>query len=460
MSKFSNEESRQHMSIFVHKCSYLIHNPEQIERDCDLLIEGNQIKKIGQNLQPPKGVDYIDGSGCVVLPGLINSHTHLYQNFLKGISAGLSLVPWCNQVLFPSVDAIRKVTGTRRDRVAYLWSALAVIEMIRGGITCCIDMDVVYPGVVQAWQDLGFRGVMAYTLTNQWVPAELRVEEDALKHKALEFVERFHQPDGLTKVFLAPSTLFLCTDDFLEWAGEQARRLNLGMQIHVSETAEEVMDAVKQTGCRPVEKLAHLDLLGEQLSAVHCVHIDSHEMDLLQQTGTNVVHCPKSNMKLADGAAPVTAMRRLGIPVSIATDGCASNDLLDMWEEIRSAVMLARLTANDASAINPQEAFRMATVDAARAARVEAGDLQPGKLADVTVVELKLPHLQPFHDIDLFNMLVFCGKAADVRDVIINGTLVMRDRHIINLNEADLLEEAASVEPELFRVRAEYIPTT
>ncbi len=400
----------------------------------------------------------MDGRGCVAMPGLIDPHTHLYQNFIKGISPGVPLVPWCNQVLFPTVDAVRKVTLGGRDRAAYLWSALAAIEMIRGGITCCIDMDMVYPGVVQAWEEIGFRGVMAYTLTNQWVPAELRAEEETLKRKTLEFVDKFHRPAGLTTVFLAPSTLFLCTDDFLAWAGDQAARLDLGMQIHVSETAGEVVEALQQTGCRPVEKLAHLDLLGERLSVVHCVHLDAREMELLRESGTNVVHCPKSNMKLADGAAPVSAMRRLGIPVSVATDGCASNDLLDMWEEMRCAVMLARLSSGDAAGLSPQDAFSMATLEAARAARVEAGELQPGKLADVILLELKASHLQPFHETDLINSLVFCGKAADVRDVIINGQVVMQDRQIKNVDEASLAEEASTLGRELYRMRADYLP--
>jgi 5-methylthioadenosine/S-adenosylhomocysteine deaminase len=330
--------------------------------------------------------------------------------------------------------------------------------MIKGGVTSCIDMDMVYPEVVHAWQDLGFRGVLAYTLSNQWVPAALRAEEETLKRKTLEFVEEFHNPTDLTTVFLAPSTLFLCTEAFLEWVGKQARRLNLGIQIHIAETAGEVDDLLKETGRRPVEQLEHLGLLGEQLSAVHCVHVNTQEMELLGKTETNVVHCPKSNMKLADGVAPVTAMRLLGIPVSMGTDGCASNDLLDMWEEMRTAVLLARVTQNEAGALTPQDAFSMATLKAARAARFEAGELQPGKLADVVLLELKGVHLQPLHATDLINLLVFCGKAADIRDTIIHGQVVMRDHRVTHLNETDLINEATGIEKELFRLRAEYSP--
>jgi 5-methylthioadenosine/S-adenosylhomocysteine deaminase len=445
------------MSIFIRKCSYLFRNPTQIDLDCNLLIEGNRIRSIGKDLPVPADAEILEGRGCAVMPGLINPHTHLYQNFIKGISQGIPLVPWCNQVLFPTVDAVRNEMSNGQRRSAYLWSVISAIEMVRGGITSCIDMDMVYPEVIQGWEDAGFRGVMAYTLSNQWVPAELRSEEETMRRKTLEFVEQFHHPEGLTTVFLAPSTIFLCTDDFLLWAGEQVRHLDLGMQIHVSETAEEVVDQVKITGRRPVEHLSHLGLLGDRLSAVHCVHLNQAEMELLKETGTNVVHCPKSNMKLADGAAPVTEMRKMGVPVSVATDGCASNDLLDMWEEMRAALLMARLVRKDANALQPNEAFSMATVEAARAARIEAGEIQPGKLADVIIVDLKSSHQQPFHDTDPFNMLVFCSKASDVRDTIINGKLIMHNRRFVSLNETDLLNEMIELDKELFRMRSAYL---
>jgi 5-methylthioadenosine/S-adenosylhomocysteine deaminase len=255
---------------------------------------------------------------------------------------------------------------------------------------------------------------------------------------------------------MAPSTLFLCTDDFIQWAAAQARERDLGMQIHIAETSGEVDDLLKETGRRAVQQLKHLRLLEPRLSAVHCVHINHGEIDALAESGALVVHCPKSNMKLADGAAPVSRMRSAGIPVSIATDGCASNDLLDMWEEMRAAVMLARVSENDPSALSPRDAFRMATVEAARTARVNAGELEPGKLADVAILELKAGHLQPFHEQDIFNSLVFCGKSSDVRDTIIHGEVVMRDRKITRVNEKDLLAEASSYGKTLYDLRAEF----
>ncbi len=437
------------MAILIHNCAYLIRNPTQIERDCDLMIEGTRISAIGKNLQAPKGAELIDGSCCVVLPGLVNSHTHLYQNLLKGLSPGLTLVPWCNQVLFPALDVLRTAMKNHGRRLAYLWTALAAIEMIRGGVTSCVDMDAVSPEILHAWQEIGFRGVLAYTLANKWVPPELRASEECMKQQVLEFVQAYHRPNELTTVFIAPSTLFLCSDGFLLWAGEQARKYELGMQIHVAEISGEVDDQKEATGHTPVEHLQHLGLLDSRLSAVHCVHLGEHDIELMAKAGVQAVHCPKSNMKLADGAAPIVRMREAGIPVGLGTDGCASNDLLDMWEEMRAAVLLARVSTGRAESMSPQEVFQMATIDAARVSRLDAGELQPGKLADIAVLEVQGVHLRPFHDRDLLNMLIFCARASDVRDTIINGVTVMRDRCLTLVNEADLLQEVEAIQAEL-----------
>jgi 5-methylthioadenosine/S-adenosylhomocysteine deaminase len=444
------------MSLIIQNASYVVCDSSRIEQDCDVLVEGQRVAAVGSGLTASSESIVLDGRGCVVIPGLINAHTHLYQNFLKGISPGIPLVPWCNEILFPTVGAISVAHKAGNLRPGYLWSATAALEMIHAGTTCCLNMDVVTDETVTAWEDVGFRGIMAYTLSNKWVPAELRSAEDEMRRKTMAFVERHHHPDGLTTVFLAPSTLFLCDDPFLQWAGEQARANDLGMQIHISETAGEVEDSLKDYELRPVEKLEQLGLLEPRLSAVHCCHLTDREIDLIARSGATVVHCPKSNMKLADGIMRTADMQKAGIPISLGNDGCASNDLLDMWEEMRAAVMLARVSCQDADALTPADAFRMATDDAARTCRVDAGVIEPGKLADMAVVELKSAHLRPFHGGDLLNMLVFCGRADDVRDTIINGEVVMRDRKVTTLDEPAVLDEADAVEAPLYAGRSDY----
>lgn len=441
------------MPILIRNCSYLVRNPTRIERDCDILLDGARIIAIGKDLSIPDGAEIISGQGCAVIPGFVNAHTHLYQNMLKGLSPGLTLVPWCNQVLFPALGAMRTVMSRDGKRLSYLWTALASIEMIRGGITSCVDMDNVSPEIIQAWNEVGFRGILAYTLTNRWVPAELRPNEEKMKRQMLNFIEEHHHPDGLTTVIVAPSTLFLCTDDFMLWSAEQANHYDLGIQIHIAETADEVHEQLQETGHTPVEHLEYLGLLNDRISAVHAVHLNRRDIELISTSGAQVVHCPKSNMKLSDGIAPITTLRTSGVPVALGTDGCASNDLLDMWEEMRAGLLLSRVFENKADVMSPQDIFNMATMASAQVAHIDAGELDEGKLADLAIVELNGVHMKPFHGEDLVNSLVFCAKSGDVRDTMINGEFVMRDRHICNVDEQDLIAEVEAIEVELTQLR-------
>ncbi len=440
------------MALLIHRATYLFRDVCRIEHDADLLIGGNRIAAIGHNLPVPPGTETIDARGCAVIPGLVNAHTHLYQSFLKGVGAGLRLISWCDEVLFPTVDFILQEQRAGNQRLAYLWSALGALEMVRAGTTCCQNLDVApylsLAGVLKAWWDVGLRGVGAITLANRWVPPHLLLEEQEARRFAERLIEQEHKPDGRVQVALGPSTPFVCDEGLLRWARDTAEAHDLGIHIHVSETAGEVENALREWGMRPVEYLGALGLLGERVSAVHCVHVNQAEIELLARYGVTVVHCPKSNMRLADGAMPWPALKAVGVEVALGNDGCASNDLLDMWEEMRAAVMLAAVAADDPAAITPTDVFRAATEGGARACRVDAGILDPGRLADVIVVDLSAPHLRPLHNI--LDTLVFCVRAADVRDVIVDGQVVMRQRHILTVDEAALVEEADAVGQEMY----------
>lgn len=444
------------MSLIIRNADFIVCDPDTIVSGFDLLITQNRIEALVPARDIHEGADEIDAKGCAVIPGLINAHTHLYQNFLKGISPDITLVPWCNEVLFPTVGAIQEAFSAGNRQPAYLWGASSALEMIHCGITSAVNMDVTSPECMQAHKDAGLRSIMAYTLSNRWVPAELRGSENEARRKALEFVTTWHDPDGMTQVFLAPSTLFLCTDDLLEWTRDRAEELDLAIQIHISEIASEVEESIRDWGIRPVERLAKLGLLSSRLSAVHCVHIDAGEIAMLAEEDVRIVHCPKSNMKLADGAAPVTKMLNSGLKVGLGTDGCGSNDLLDMWEEMRAALMLARVTNNDASALTCRDVFRMATEHSAAAANIHAGRIEPGMLADLAIIELNGAHLRPFHPDHALETLIWCTRASDVRDTIINGQTVMRNRIVTTLNEEEILSRADKIEAPLYARRTAF----
>ena len=389
----------------------------------------------------------IDARGQVVLPGLINAHTHLYQSFLKGLDDTLDLVDWCAAVLFPPADVLHIMQWEENDeRAGYHYALLGAVEMIRGGITCCIDMDIVMDSIFEAWRHIGIRGVGALTLSNQWLPPRLQRDEGLLRQETVELVQRWHATPAdspLTYTVLAPSTPFLASRDLLEWAREQAVALDVGIQIHVSETQYEVEMITESTGKRPVEYLDSLDLLGERVSAVHCVHLAEEEIDTLHRRGVTVVHNPKSNLKLGSGIAPLRRMLEAGIPVALGTDGAASNDLLDMFEEMRFAALLPKGLALDPRAMCAAQVLRMATVHGARACGINAGVLAPGRLADLITVAIDRPHTLPGHD--PMCTLVYCARADDVQTVVVNGRLVMDQRFLLTIDEEAVVAEAMSM---------------
>jgi 5-methylthioadenosine/S-adenosylhomocysteine deaminase len=431
------------VTILIQRASYVVRAAERIERSCDVLIEGNRIAGIG-HYEPEPDWNVLDATGCAVIPGLINAHTHLYQNFLKGLSDALPLVEWCEEVLYPAADVIHSDHWSAGDeRMGYAWSLVAALEMIKSGTTCCINMDMTMDSVFQAWLDIGFRGVGAITLSDQWIPEQLRRTPELSRSEALGYVERWHNiPSDRPRIqtVLAPSTPFLASAELLEWAREQRDRLGLGVQIHVAETRYEIEEIARRTGSSPLHYLDRLGLLDERLTAVHCVHMDEADLELLCERKVIVVHSPKSNMKLGSGVAPVVAMLRRGIPVALANDGSASNDLLDMFEEMRSASLLQKVEAEDPSVICAADVFRMATENGARACRIEAGTLDPGRLADVAIVDLRQAHLVPVHDV--INSLVYCARGSDVTTTIIDGRVVMRERKLVTMDEQEILDMA------------------
>jgi 5-methylthioadenosine/S-adenosylhomocysteine deaminase len=431
------------MTILIQDAAYVVRSAERIERDCDVLIEGSRIAGVGR-YQPEGGWDVIDATGCAVIPGLINAHTHLYQNFLKGLNDGVSLVEWCDRVLFPAAEVIHTDHWDAHDeRLGYAWSLVSALEMIKSGTTCCINMDMTMDAVFQAWLDIGIRGVAAVTLSDQWTPERLRQSPEISRQEALGYIQRWHNvPAESPRIhaILAPSTPFLASADLLEWTRQQRDRLDLGIQIHVAETRYEIHRIAEETGTTPLRYLDRFGLVDDRLTAVHCVHMDKGDLDLLQERGVIPVYNPKSNMKLGSGIAPVTEMLRRDIPVALGSDGSASNDLLDMFEEMRFAALLQKVAAEDPSVISAADVFRMATENGAKAGRIDAGSIDPGRLADLAMVNLRKAHLVPIHDI--VNSLVYCARAEDVETTIINGYIVMRHRELVTMDEEEILNGA------------------
>lgn len=431
------------MTILIQGCAYVVCTADRVEQECDVLIEGNRIVGVG-HYEPQPDWDVIEAVDCAVIPGLINAHTHLYQNFLKGLDDDVSLVEWCTHVLYPAADVIHRDHWYAQDeRLGYAWSLVGALEMIKCGTTCCINMDITMDAVFQAWLDIGFRGVGAVTLSDQWIPDKLRRAPEISRQEALGYVAHWHNVPADSpriQVVLAPSTPSLASPDLLRWTREQRDRLGVAVQIHVAETRYEIDQIAQQASTTPLRYLDRFDLVDDRLTAVHCVHIDEADLCLLRERNVIPIYNPKSNMKLGSGVAPVAEMLRQGIPVALGTDGSASNDLLDMFEEMRCAALLQKVASGDPSVISAADVFRMATENGAKACRIDAGTIDSGRLADVAIVNLRRPHLVPVHNI--INSLVYCAKGSDVETTIIDGRVVMRERKLVTMDEEEILNMA------------------
>ena len=439
------------MAILIKQASYVVRSADRIERNADVLIEGRHIAAVGQIER--EGLDdlqVIDGRGRAVIPGLINAHTHLYQSFLKGLSDDVGLVDWCNATLFPIGYAVHQKHWLQHDETCgYQWTILSALEMLRGGVTCCVDLHISMDSVFRAWEKIGIRGIGALLLSDRWLPSPLQKDTSATRAEALRLATNWHGVHPRLDVVLGPSTPFLCSRELLLWARDQAAELGIGLQIHLAETHYEVEQVLAETGLTPVAYAHSLGLLGPRTTAVHCVHVTDAEIDLLAETGTTMVHCPKSNLKLGSGVAPIPKMLSRGVKIALAADGAASNDLLDMFEEMRFAALLHKGVNEDPTAITARQAFAMATEAGAWAFGIDAGTIDPGKLADLAIIDLDQPHLMPLHDV--INTLVYCAKSSDVESTIIDGQLVMHDRQILTLDEEQTRHEAARYGGELFR---------
>ncbi len=438
------------MPILIEQADYVVRDALRVERNVDVLIENERIVAVGQVAREARGkAQVLDGRGRAVIPGLINAHSHLYQNFLKGLRDDVGLVEWCDTTLYPMAHVIHQEQRKQGiETGGEHWATLSALEMIHGGVTCCVDMNMNMDAVFRAWQRVGIRGVGALGIADRWIPEVLRRDPATTRAEATRLALAWRNAHPRIQVVLAPSTPFLCSRELLEWARDTAADLGIGLQIHLAETRYEIENVRQETGLTPVAYAHRLGILGRRTMAVHCVHVSEHEIDLLAETGTPVVHCPKSNLKLGSGIAPVPKMLARGVTVALAADGAASNDSLDLFEETRFAALIHKGVAENPMVMTARQAFQMATEGGARAVGIDAGVIDPGKLADLALINLDRPHLLPAHDI--VNTLVYCAKASDVETTIIGGEIVMRDGKVTTLDETAARHAAAQYGAEMY----------
>ena len=368
-----------------------------------------------------------------LLPGLVNAHTHAPMTLFRGFADDLPLEVWLREHIWPAearwVGPELVADGTR----------LAIAEMLAGGITCFSDMYFFADVAGAVTSELGMRAVLGMIVLD--FPTVYAKDADEYLRKGLEIHDRFKAEPLVTTAF-APHAPYSVGDATLTHVRRLADELDVPVHMHVHETATEVAEAVAATGQRPLARLAALGLVTPSLIGVHATALTAEEIALLATAGANVVHCPRSNLKLASGLCPVAELLRAGVNVALGTDGAASNNRLDLWAEMELAALLAKQVAGNAAAVPAAQALRMATINGARALGLgnEIGSLVAGKAADVICVELSGVEHHPL--LDPVSQLVYAASRHDVTDVWIAGEQLVADRALLRLDVADVCAAA------------------
>ncbi len=397
-------------------------------RDAHIVAVGPQ-EELASRFTAERVLDYPQG---LILPGLINAHTHAAMALFRGLADDLPLEDWLNSHIFPAerhLDYDFVYWGTR----------LAVAEMLLSGTTTFCDMYLFTDAVAQAAVDTGIRAVVGEVLYDFPSP-NYGSPENGLKFT--EELCRLYQGHPRVRVAVQPHAVYTCSPDLLEKSMAVADRYATHWIIHLSETAREVADCLEHYGATPVGHLHRLGLLKGNTVADHAVALTDGDMDLLASSGAGVAHCPESNMKLASGIAPVTDLLARGVPVGLGTDGCASNNNLDMLSELDTAAKLAKVRNLDPTALPAREALALATRQGARVLGLEdeVGALAPALKADLIVIDLDQPHLTPMYD--PYSHLVYAATGADVQTVVVDGQVLVEDRQLKALDLAETLSRA------------------
>ena len=391
-------------------------------------------------LGPAAGIDaefsprerlHLDGHALV--PGFVNAHTHAAMTLFRGLADDLPLQTWLAEHIWPAearfVDEGFVRAGTR----------LAAVEMLRGGTTCFNDMYFFPDAAGEVVREAGIRAVLGLIVLE--VPTAWARDPASYLSRGLEVHEAFRD-DGLVHTAFAPHAPYTVGDEAFERVRALSEELDVPVHVHLHETAHEVEEAVRETGERPFARLARLGLVNRRLAAVHMTELLPGEIEALAGLGASVAHCPESNLKLASGVCPVPRLTAAGVNVALGTDGAASNNDLDMMGEMRTAALLGKLGARDATASPAGQVLRMATLGGARSLGLgdRIGSLEPGKSADVAAIDLRGPDTQPvYHPV---SQIVYAATRSHVREVWVAGRRVVRDGEVETVDAAEAVREA------------------
>ncbi len=386
--------------------------------------------------------EVLDASGRYVIPGLINAHTHTFQSALRGLGDGYGLSEWRTRLTQPAYMHL-----TAED--AYWFTLLGCLENLRSGVTTVVNFQA-YPNdfeacrlVAKAFGESGLRGLLAKSFYASGARAGLLSDrESVMADLERVFAELNGSFEGRVRFCVGPPNPMRAPADWIQGVHEISARHESGLHIHIAEAPEDAQEARAHFGTSELAYLGSLGVVDSRFQAAHCVWIDPEDIPLMVRHGGNIVHNPVSNMYLGSGIADVPAMLAASVNVALGSDGPASNNNQDMFAAMKAASLLQKVAHVDAALIPPGVALEMATRNGARAAYLDAGEITPGKLADLAILDLSGVHHQPLHR--PASSIVYCGRPEDVESVVVNGRVVMRDRVISGVDEREVVAEAAT----------------
>lgn len=407
------------MNILI-KNAYIItmNQKGEVLEKADLAIENDRIKYIGKDIDNFKADKIIDGTKKVVMPGLINCHTHMAMSLFRNYADDLPLYEWLTQKIWPIED---KLTGED----VYYGTMLSIIESIKSGVTCFSDMYFFMDDTAKAALESGIRARLAWGM----------IGDRANDNTRFDITRRFYNDwqgkgDGRITIMAGPHAPYTCSPEYLKRVAEFAKEMNLGIHIHLSESKREVEENYEKFGKSPIKHVYDLGILDVPVTAAHCVHLSDEDIDILKEKNVSVVYNPGSNLKLGNGFAPVVKLIEKGVNVALGTDGSSSNNNVNMFEEINLSAIVNKGVSGDPTVVSAIEALKMATINGAKALCMdsEVGSIEENKKADIIIVDINKPHFYPIHDI--VSSMVYTAQASDVETVIINGNIVMENYEI------------------------------
>jgi 5-methylthioadenosine/S-adenosylhomocysteine deaminase len=434
------QQGPRQVSLIVHNGTVVtVDASKRVLENGAVAIDGTEIVAVDTDdaiRKQFRATDTLDAGGQIIMPGLVNTHTHAPMVLFRGLADDLALQEWLTKYIFP---AEAKMVSPEFVRVG---TRLAALEMIESGTTTFADMYYFEEEIAKETKVAGLRGVLGQTII-QFPVADAKTPADALT-RAAAFIEQF-KGDPLITPAVAPHAMYTLDGPTLKAARELSRTHGVPTIIHVAETRDEFQTARERFSTSPVAYLDSLGFLGPGVLMAHGVWVTDSEIALLKARGVGVSHNPESNMKLASGAAPVTGYLRAGVAIGLGTDGAASNNDLDMFEAMRTASFLAKLTTSDPRAVSAATALEMATMGGARALGMERqiGSIEPRKHADLIVVSMTAARQTPVYD--PVSHLVYVTRGDDVLDSIVNGKVIMRDRQVLTLDADTVLTDARAM---------------